>query len=110
MPRSVSKAKIALVNSAIEVKKTEVDAKIQITDPNQLAMFLEEEENYIRNLVNTIENAGANVLICQKGIDELAQHYLSKKGIFAIRRAKKSDTWKLWRRRPAGRSSPTWTT
>jgi chaperonin GroEL (HSP60 family) len=54
-------------------------------------MFLEEEENYIRNLVNTIESAGANVLICQKGIDELAQHYLSKKGIFAIRRAKKSD-------------------
>ena len=91
MPRSVSDAKIALVNSAIEVKKTEVDAKIQITDPNQLALFLEEEENYIRNLVNTIENAGANVLICQKGIDELAQHYLSKKGIFAIRRAKKSD-------------------
>ena len=91
MPRSVSKANIALVNSAIEVKKTEVDAKIQITDPNQLALFLEEEENYIRNLVNTIEKAGANVLICQKGIDELAQHYLSKKGIFAIRRAKKSD-------------------
>jgi chaperonin GroEL (HSP60 family) len=79
------------VNSAIEVKKTEVDAKIQITDPNQLALFLEEEENYIRKLVDTIENAGANVLICQKGIDELAQHYLSKKGIFAIRRAKKSD-------------------
>ena len=91
MPRSVSDAKIALVNSAIEVKKTEVDAKIQITDPNQLALFLEEEENYIRNLVNTIEKAGANVLVCQKGIDELAQHYLSKKGIFAIRRAKKSD-------------------
>ena len=89
--RSVSDAKIALVNSAIEVKKTEVDAKIQITDPNQLALFLEEEENYIRNLVNTIEKAGANVLVCQKGIDELAQHYLSKKGIFAIRRAKKSD-------------------
>lgn len=91
MPRVMSNAKIALVNSAIEVKKTEVDAKIQITDPNQLALFLEEEENYIRNLVNTIESAGANVLVCQKGIDELAQHYLSKKGIFAIRRAKKSD-------------------
>jgi len=91
MPRSVNDAKLALVNSAIEVKKTEVDAKIQITDPNQLAMFLEEEENYIRNLVNTIEATGANVLVCQKGIDELAQHYLAKKGIFAIRRAKKSD-------------------
>jgi thermosome len=91
MPRSVKDARIALVNSAIEVKKTEVDAKIQITDPNQLSMFLEEEENYIRGLVEKIQNSGANVLICQKGIDELAQHYMSKAGIFAIRRAKKSD-------------------
>ena len=84
-------AKIALVNSAIEVKKIEVDAKIQITDPNQLSMFLEEEENYIRGLVEKIQNSGANVLICQKGIDELVQHYMAKVGIFAIRRAKKSD-------------------
>jgi len=91
MPRSVKAAKIALVNSAIEVKKTEVDAKIQITDPNQLSKFLEEEENYIRGLVEKIKNSGANVLICQKGIDELAQHYMAKEGIFAIRRAKKSD-------------------
>ena len=91
MPRSVSDARVALVNSAIEVKKTEVDAKIQITDPNQLAAFLEEEEGYIRKLVDTIEASGANVVICQKGIDDLAQHYMSKKGIFAIRRAKKSD-------------------
>ncbi|DAC28455.1 MAG TPA: thermosome subunit [Candidatus Poseidoniales archaeon] len=91
MPRSITGAKIALVNSAIEVKKTEVDAKIQITDPNQLSKFLEEEENYIRNLVEMIKNSGANVLICQKGIDELAQHYMAKSGIFAIRRAKKSD-------------------
>ncbi len=91
MPRSIKDARIALVNSAIEVKKTEVDAKIQITDPNQLSMFLEEEENYIRGLVEKIQNSGANVLICQKGIDELAQHYMSKAGIFAIRRAKKSD-------------------
>jgi thermosome len=91
MPRSISGAKIALVNSAIEVKKTEVDAKIQITDPNQLSKFLEEEENYIRELVEKIKNSGANVLICQKGIDELAQHYMAKSGIFAIRRAKKSD-------------------
>ncbi|MAK19752.1 MAG: thermosome subunit [Euryarchaeota archaeon] len=91
MPRSMTGAKIALVNSAIEVKKTEVDAKIQITDPNQLSKFLEEEENYIRNLVEMIKNSGANVLICQKGIDELAQHYMAKSGIFAIRRAKKSD-------------------
>ena len=91
MPRSISDAKIALINSAIEVKKTEVDAKIQITDPNQLALFLEEEENYIRGLVEKIQASGATVLICQKGIDELAQHYMSKAGIFAIRRAKKSD-------------------
>lgn len=91
MPRSVSNARIAVINSAIEVKKTEVDAKIQITDPNQLASFLEEEENFIRGLVDKISNSGANVVICQKGIDDLAQHYLAKKGIFAIRRAKKSD-------------------
>ncbi len=91
MPRSVNDAKIALINSAIEVKKTEVDAKIQITDPNQLSLFLEEEENYIRGLVEKIQTSGATVLICQKGIDELAQHYMSKAGIFAIRRAKKSD-------------------
>jgi len=91
MPRSINDAKIALVNSAVEVKKTEVDAKIQITDPNQLASFLAEEEKYIRGLVDKITASGANVLVCQKGIDELAQHYLSKAGVFAIRRAKKSD-------------------
>ncbi|MGB1954518.1 MAG: thermosome subunit alpha [Candidatus Poseidoniaceae archaeon] len=91
MPRSINDARIALVNSAVEVKKTEVDAKIQITDPNQLASFLAEEENYIRSLVDKITASGANVLICQKGIDELAQHYLSKAGVFTIRRAKKSD-------------------
>jgi len=91
MPRSLGDARIALVNSAIEVKKTEVDAKIQITDPNQLAQFLEEEENYIRGLVTMIQESGANVLVCQKGIDELAQHYMAKAGIMAIRRAKKSD-------------------
>ncbi len=91
MPRSIADAKIALVNSAIEVKKTEVDAKIQITDPSQLALFLEEEENYIRGLVEKIQAAGATVLVCQKGIDELAQHYMAKAGIFAVRRAKKSD-------------------
>ena len=91
MPRGVSEARIALVNSAVEVKKTEVDAKIQITDPSQLAQFLEEEEQYIRSLVEKVQAAGANVLICQKGIDDLAQHYLAKAGLFAIRRAKKSD-------------------
>ncbi len=91
MPRSVSDAKLALINSAIEVKKTEVDAKIQITDPAMLAQFLEEEENYLRSLVDKIQAAGANVVICQKGIDDLAQHYMSKAGLFAVRRAKKSD-------------------
>ncbi|MEE2747820.1 MAG: thermosome subunit beta [Candidatus Thermoplasmatota archaeon] len=91
MPRSVSTAKIALINSAIEVKKTEVDAKIQITDPSMLAQFLDEEENYLRSLVEKIQAAGANVVICQKGIDDLAQHYMSKAGLFAVRRAKKSD-------------------
>ncbi|MEC7703724.1 MAG: thermosome subunit beta [Candidatus Thermoplasmatota archaeon] len=91
MPRSVSKAKIALINSAIEVKKTEVDAKIQITDPSMLAQFLDEEENYLRGLVEKIQAAGANVIVCQKGIDDLAQHYMSKAGLFAVRRSKKSD-------------------
>ena len=91
MPRVMNEARIALINSAIEVKKTEVDAKIQITDPTQLASFLEEEQRHIRGLVDAIVNAGANVVVCQKGIDDLAQHYLAKAGVFAIRRAKKSD-------------------
>ena len=91
MPKSVSDAKIALVNSAIEVKKTEVDAKIQITDPNMLSQFLDEEEQFLRSLVDKISERGANTVICQKGIDDLAQHYMAKAGIFAIRRAKKSD-------------------
>jgi thermosome len=91
MPRSISSAKIALINSAIEVKKTEVDAKIQITDPNMLSQFLDEEENFLKSLVDKVVDSGANVVICQKGIDDLAQHYMAKSGIFAIRRAKKSD-------------------
>ena len=91
MPRSVSDARIVLVNSAIEVKKTEVDAKIQITDPNMLSQFLDEEEQFLRSLVEKIQASGANTVICQKGIDDLAQHYMAKGGIFAIRRAKKSD-------------------
>jgi thermosome len=91
MPRSITDAKIALINSAIEVKKTEVDAKIQITDPTMLTRFLDEEEGYLRGLVEKIQAAGANVVICQKGIDDLAQHYMAKAGMFAIRRAKKSD-------------------
>ena len=91
MPKVVNDAKIVLINSAIEVKKTEVDAKIQITDPNMLSQFLDEEESYLKSLVETIKSSGATVVICQKGIDDLAQHYMSKSGLMAIRRAKKSD-------------------
>jgi thermosome len=91
MPRSVTDAKVALINSAIEVKKTEVDAKIQITDPSMLSQFLDEEEQYLKSLVEKIQASGANVVICQKGIDDMAQHYMAKAGLFAIRRAKKSD-------------------
>jgi thermosome len=91
MPRSVTDAKVALINSAIEVKKTEVDAKIQITDPSMLSQFLDEEEQYLKSLVEKIQASGASVVICQKGIDDMAQHYMAKAGLFAIRRAKKSD-------------------
>ncbi len=91
MPKVVNDAKVALINSAIEVKKTEVDAKIQITDPNMLSQFLDEEEAYLKDLVDKIQKSGATVVICQKGIDDLAQHYMAKSGLFAIRRAKKSD-------------------
>lgn len=95
MPRKIENGKIALVDSAFEVKKTEIDAKIQITDPTQLQAFLAEEENMLKKMVDTIKKAGANVLFCQKGIDDLAQHYLAKNGIYAVRRVKKSDMEKL---------------
>lgn len=97
MPSSLKNAKIALADVALEVKKTEVDAKIEITDPNQLNLFLAEEEKYIRGLVDKVIKSGANVLVCQKGIDDLAQHYLAKAGVYAVRRAKKSDMEKLVR-------------
>jgi len=95
MPSEVSNAKIALVNSAIEVKETEVDAEIRITDPNQMQAFIEQEEAMIKEMVDGLAAAGANVLFCQKGIDDLAQHYLAKAGILAVRRVKKSDMEKL---------------
>lgn len=95
MPEIVEDAKIALVDSAFEIKKTEVDAKIQITSPEQLQQFLEEEERVLREMVEKIKDIGANVLFCQKGIDDLAQHYLAKNGIYAVRRVKKSDMTKL---------------
>ncbi len=95
MPKTVKRAKIALIDSALEVKKTEVDAKIEITDPSQLQAFLAEEESMLKGMVQTIKKSGANVLFCQKGIDDLAQHYLAKEGIYAVRRVKKSDMEKL---------------
>ena len=95
MPKKVEKAKIALVDSALEVKKTEIDAKIEITDPSQLHAFLDEEENMLKKMVDTVKKSGASVLFCQKGIDDLAQHYLSKAGVYAVRRVKKSDMEKL---------------
>jgi thermosome len=95
MPKRVEKGKIALVDSAMEVKKTEIDAKIEITDPSQLHAFLDEEENMLRKMVDIVKKSGANVLFCQKGIDDLAQHYLAKAGVYAVRRVKKSDMEKL---------------
>ena len=95
MPSFIDKPKIALVNAAFEVKKTEVDAKIQITDPSQFQAFLENEENILRDMANKVEASGANVVFCQKGIDDLAQHFLAKKGVFAVRRVKKSDMEKM---------------
>ncbi|MFO8050435.1 MAG: thermosome subunit beta [Thermoplasmatota archaeon] len=95
MPTLVKEPKIALINAAFEVKKTEVDAKIQITDPDQFQQFLANEEKYLREMAEKVESAGANVVFCQKGIDDLAQHFMAKKGIFAVRRVKKSDMEKL---------------
>jgi len=95
MPRSMEKVKIALINSAMEVKKTEGDAKIQITDPTQLQAFLDEEERMLKAKADKIIASGANVIICQKGIDDYVQYYLAKANIMAIRRAKKSDMEKL---------------
>jgi len=97
MPRQVKNAKIALVNCAVEIKNTETDAKIQITSPDQLQGFLEQEEKMLRNMVDKIINSGANVVFCQKGIDDIAQHFLAKAGIYAARRIKKSDIDKLAR-------------
>jgi len=95
MPSQIDNARIALVDAALEVKKTEIDAKIEITDPSQLQAFLSEEENMLKGMVDRVKKSGATVLFCQKGIDDLAQHYLSKEGIYAVRRVKKSDMEKL---------------
>ncbi len=95
MPVIIKDAKILLLNNALEVKKTEVDAQIRISDPTQLQKFLEEEEAMIKNMVEKIKKSSANVVICQKGIDDLAQYYLAKAGVYAVRRVKKSDMEKL---------------
>ncbi len=97
MPKKVTNAKILLLNAAVEFKKTEVDAEINITSPDQLQAFLDEEERMVKNIVDKIIASGANVLFCQKGIDDIAQHYLAKAGLFAVRRVKKSDMEKLAR-------------
>jgi len=95
MPTKVEEAKIALVNTALEVEKTEMSAEIRISDPTQMQQFLEEENKMLKSMVDKIHDIGANVLICQKGIDDISQHYLSKHGIMAVRRVKESDMTKL---------------
>jgi thermosome len=95
MPQSLKKAKIALINSPLEIKKTEVDSSIKIESPEQLQQFIAEEEKMIKNFVDKIKSSGANTVICQKGIDDLAQHFLAKENIFAVRRAKESDMKKI---------------
>jgi thermosome len=91
MPKRVEKARIALVDSALEVKSLEGDAKISIDSPDKFQMFLEQEEKMLRDMVDKVAKSGANVVFCQKGIDDNAQHYLAKAGILAARRVKKSD-------------------
>ncbi len=95
MPTRIDKASIALINSALEIEKTEMSAEIRITDPTQMQMFLEEENRMLKTMVDKLHDVGANVLICQKGIDDIAQHYLAKHGIMAVRRVKESDMIKL---------------
>ena len=95
MPKFVQKAKVALIDSALEIKSSETDAKIQITDPTQLQAFVDQEEKILREMVDSVKKSGATVVICQKGIDDLAQHFLAKEGIYAVRRVKKDDMDKL---------------
>ncbi|MEM2557516.1 MAG: thermosome subunit beta, partial [Candidatus Bathyarchaeia archaeon] len=95
MPKRVENARIALLDCPLEIEKTEFDAKINIETPEQMEAFLREEENMLRSMVEKIKRAGANVVICQKGIDDMAQHFLAREKILAVRRAKKSDMEKL---------------
>ncbi|MBD3318330.1 thermosome subunit [Candidatus Woesearchaeota archaeon] len=91
MPRIVKNAKVALVDAAFEIRNTEIDAKISITDPSQMQAFIDQEEKMLRAMVSKVKATGASVLFCQKGIDDIAQHFLAKEGILACRRVKKSD-------------------
>ena len=95
MPTKIEKARIALVNCPLEVEKTEMSSEIRINDPSQMQMFLEEENRMLKTMVDKLHHVNANVLICQKGIDDIAQHYLAKKGILSVRRVKESDMSKL---------------
>ena len=95
MPKKISEAKIALLNAALEISKTETDAKINISNPQQLKSFLDEESRMLKNMVDKVIASGATVVLCQKGIDDMAQHYLAKAGILAVRRVKESDLTKL---------------
>jgi thermosome len=97
MPKRVEKAKIALIDSSLEIEKTELDSKINIESPEMIEAFLKEEETMMRDMANKILASGANVVLCQKGIDDMVQHFLARKGIIAVRRAKKSDMEKLAR-------------
>ncbi len=97
MPKRIENAKIALLDVALEIEKPETDARIQITAPEQLTAYLEHEEKVLKGMVEKVAATGANVLFCQKGIDDVAQHYLAKRGILASRRVKKSDMEKLVR-------------
>ena len=95
MPRKITDAKIALINTALEISKTETDAKINISNPQQLKSFLDEENRMLKTMVDKVISSGANVVLCQKGLDDMAQHYLAKAGIIAVRRIKESDLTKL---------------
>ncbi|MGB9003345.1 MAG: thermosome subunit beta [Nitrosotalea sp.] len=95
MPKKIEKAKIAIINNALEIDKTEFDAKINIQNPQQMKSFLDEEGRMIKNMVDKVVASGANVLFCQKGIDDMAQHYLAKAGVLTVRRVKESDMTKL---------------
>jgi len=95
MPKRLEKAKIALLNAALEVEKTEFSAEIRIRDPAQMKAFLEQETKMMKGMVEKVAATGANVLVCQKGIDDIVQHFLAKKNILAVRRAKESDMDKL---------------